>query len=221
MGIITFLLLIVICMALIYFVHRYFGKEEFYLLAIIYAILSFLMSFKLVNLFGLDINAGIIFSSGLLAIWYYFTGRYSISERKKLMIIIFISTLVMEIIMLINSFMMPSIYDKTSILYQRLMLENIAIAVFYPLSLCVTLFLSGYCFDELKKEKNKKFFKLLITMLGIIFIDMFIFSYFSYAILVRFDISLTISVSNYLIKLVIVFLYLFIINRLFNVRKVK
>ena len=46
MSIVIFLLLICICLGLIYIVHRYFDKHEFYILAIIYSVLSFIMSFK-------------------------------------------------------------------------------------------------------------------------------------------------------------------------------
>ena len=71
-GEVLFLLFIVICIGLIYIVHKYFGKYEFYFLGVIYTVISFLMSFKLINIFGLNINPSIIFSSGLLAILYYF-----------------------------------------------------------------------------------------------------------------------------------------------------
>ncbi len=71
MSIVIFLLLICICLGLIYIVHRYFDKHEFYILAIIYSVLSFIMSFKLVNIFGIDINLGIIFSQNYLS--YFIT----------------------------------------------------------------------------------------------------------------------------------------------------
>ena len=51
-GEVLFLLFIVICIGLIYIVHKYFGKYEFYFLGVIYTVISFLMSFKLINIFG-------------------------------------------------------------------------------------------------------------------------------------------------------------------------
>ena len=87
MNLIVFLLLSIICIGLIYVVHKYFGKEELYFLTIIYTIISFLLSFKIINLFGLDINMGIIFSSGLLVILYYFVNRYSAKETRNLFLL--------------------------------------------------------------------------------------------------------------------------------------
>ena len=83
MGVCVFLLLMAICLGLVYVVHKYFGKEEFYLLGIIYSIVSFIMSFKIVEIIGVNINANVIFSSGLLLILYYFVNRYNEKESRK------------------------------------------------------------------------------------------------------------------------------------------
>ena len=53
------------------------------------------------------------------------------------------------------------------------------------------------------------------------FIDTFIFIYFSYAILIRFDISLVFSLDNYLVKTMIMILFILISSRIFKVKKVK
>lgn len=78
----VFLLLVGICIGFIYIVHKYFSKSEFYLLGIIYTIISFLMSFKLINIFGMDVNPSIIFTSGIFMIIYYFINRYDVKEYK-------------------------------------------------------------------------------------------------------------------------------------------
>ena len=80
MSLSIFLLLIAVCLGLIYMVHKYSGKEQFYMLGIIYSVISFVLSFKLINIFGVDINTGLIFSSGILVMLYYFVNRYSEKE---------------------------------------------------------------------------------------------------------------------------------------------
>ena len=42
-----------------------------------------------------------------------------------------------------------------------------------------------------------------------------------YAILIKFDVAIMIALDNYLIKTVIMVIYLLIVNKLFMVRKVK
>ena len=221
MNEVIFLLFMVICIGLIYVVHKYFGKHEFYILAIIYTIISFLMSFKLISVFGMNINAGIIFNAGLIMILYYFINRYDIKEYKKFNLTILISNLICGVYLLSNSFMIPSIYDKVSVLYQNLILDNLVILIVYPISLVITLFLSGYCFNYLKEEDKNKRFKKIITIIGLMFIDTFIFIYFSYAVLIRFDKALVIAVENYFIKCVIMIIYMFILDKIFSIRKVK
>lgn len=221
MSIVIFLLLISICLGLIYLVHKYFGKSEFYILAIIYSILSFIMSFKLVNIFGVDINLGIIFSSGLLVILYYFINRYGKGEDKKLITTIGISTILFGIILILNTIIVPSLSDKNSIIYQSLIFDNIPILILYPISLIGTLIFSSYIFNELKKEYSYRLVKTLLTVLGIVFADVFIFIYFSYAFIIKFDTSIMIALGNYLFKTIITIMYILIINKIFDVKKVK
>ena len=221
LEIIVFLLLMAICLGLVYLVHKYFGKEQFYLLGIIYAVVSFMLSFKLINILGVNINANVIFSSGLLLILYYFVNRYNDKESRKFIFTILASSLICMCLFMITAFMIPSIYDKMSIFYQELVLNNLAIVILYPISLGVTLFLSEYCFREVKKEEEKVMLKTIFTILGIIFIDTAVFVYFSYAFILRFDTAIEIAIDNYLVKVVIAIIYTLIVNKLFMVRKVK
>lgn len=221
MGILVFLLLISICIGLVYIIHKYFGKEQFYLLGIIYSLLSFIMSFKITNILGVNVNTNIIFSSGLLVILYYFVNKYNDKESRKFIITIFLSSLVSICLFLLSVFTIPSIYDKMSIFYQNLILDNIAIIILYPISLGITMFLSQYCFRELEKEEKNRNIKTIFTIIGILFIEAAIFSYFSYAFIIKYDTAISISIDNYLVKTGIMIIYILIINKLFIVRKVK
>jgi len=210
-----------ICLGLVYIVHKYFGKEQFYLLGIIYSIVSFIMSFKIVEILGININANVIFSSGLLLILYYFVNRYNEKESRKFIFTTVICSLICMSFLMITAFMIPSIYDKMSIFYQSLLLDNLAIVILYPVSLIATMFLSEYCFRELKKEERKKDIKTILTIFGIMFIDVAIFIYFSYAFIIRYDTAIEIAIDNYLVKVGIMIIYTLIVNKLFMVRKVK
>lgn len=221
MSILVFVLLICICLGLIYIVHKYFGKNEFYILAIVYSILSFIMSFKLVNILGIDVNLGIIFSSGLMVILYYFVNRYGKGEDKRLITLIGISTLLFGIILILNSFIVPSLNDSNSIMYQDLIFDNMPILVLFPISLIGTMSFCSYIFGELRKESSKRLLKTILAMVGVLFADVFVFIYFSYAFIIKYDISIMITLGNYLIKNIICVIYILIINKLFEVKKVK
>lgn len=221
MGFIVFILLIGVCIGFIYIVHKYFDKFEFNLLIIIYSILSFLMSFKTISIFGIDINGSIIFTSGLLSILYYYINRYSEKEYKRFIILNTICNFACIICLLLMAFVVPSINDISLVTYQRLVFDNLPILILYPLSSIITLFLSSYCFNELRKEDNKKLIKTIFTLIGIVFIDTFIYIYFTYTFLFRFDVAMPIAINNYIIKTIIVINYLLIVKRLFMIRKVK
>lgn len=221
MNIGVFLLLMAICLGLVYLVHKYFGKLEYYVLGIIYSVISFILSFKMINIFGMDINANVIFSSGLLLILYYFVNRYNEKESRRFIFSMISITLVCIILLVGTSVMVPSLYDNASIYYENLVFGNLAILIMQPISMIVTMFLSEYCFKELKKEEKKRNIKTILTLFGIVFIDSALFIYFSYAFIIRFDTALGIAIDNYLVKVGIMIIYTLIINRLFMVRKVK
>lgn len=221
MSILVFFLLMAICLGLIYIVHRYFGKEQFYLLGIIYSVVSFIMSFKLVEVFGVNINAGVIFNSGLFLLLYYFVNRYNSKESRRFIITIFICSIISILLLMITTFMVPSIYDKMSIFYHRLLLDNISIIILYPVSLAVTLFLSEYCFRGLKDEERIKQLKIILTVCGIMFIDVMIFVYFSYSFIINFYTAIDIAIDNYLVKACIMVVSILVMDRLFMVKKVK
>ncbi len=221
MGGIVFLLLMAICLGLIYLVHKYYGKEQFYLLGIIYSIISFIMSFKLINVFGVNLNANIVFSCGLLVILYYFVNRYNEIESRKFITTVLVSSIMCMIFFMLTTFLIPSIYDNMSVFYQNLILDNLAIVILYPISLAITMFLSEYCFRELSKDKKNRTIKTIFTILGIMFIDVAIFIYFSYAFIIRFDTAIGIALDCYLVKSTVMIIYTLIVNKLFIVRKVK
>lgn len=216
-----FLLLMVICIGLIYIVHKYFGKHEFYLLAVIYSVISFILSFKLFTIFGLNINLGTIFSSALLILMYYFVNRFSGSETKKYIMVVMISIVFCLMFLLLGTVMVPSIYDDNLVLMKDLIYDNLAIAILYPLSLCITLLLSCYSFKELKKVNKNRELKTMLTITGIMFAYIFIFIYFSYAIIIEFNKSLLISIDNYFINVIIMIILYLLINKIMKVKKVK
>ena len=154
-------------------------------------------------------------------ILYYFIKRYDVKEYKKFSMLVLITNVVLYMFLLSNAFMIPSIYDKTSSLYQSLVLDNLVMFITYPIAVIVTLYLGGYCFKTLKEEKEKKNIKIIATIVGLMFIDTFIFIYFSYAFLIRFDKAIIIAIENYFIKSIIMIIYVFIINKILSVKKVK
>ena len=218
---IIFLLLSILCVGFIYIVHKFFGKHEFYVITVIYSIISFIMSFKLVSVFGININMGSIFSSGIIMLLYYFVNRFDNIEVKRFIAISMISIIVLIVFIWLGILMIPSIYDENLILFRDLFFENIPIIILYPLGLFGTLLLSSYSFKELKKTNNNRSIKTILTFIGIIFVDVFIFIYFSYAFIIKFDAAILMAIGNYFIKIVVISIMYFLTNRIMRVKKVR
>ncbi len=221
MNIIIFLLLIVISIGLIYVIHRYFGKHELYLLDIIYCILSFVLSFKLINIFGINVNLGIIFNSGIIMILYYFANRFGRADLRKLVIISIITAFSCAFLLLTVSLMSGSLYDENIILFKDLFYDNMLMVIMYPISLSISLLLSCYGFSELKKIDKKKKIKTMIVLIGIVFADVFLVTYFAYVVKFKYGKSLLISVDNYFVKAIILMFMYFALDKIMKIKKVK
>lgn len=221
MSIVIFLLLIVISLGLIYIAHRYFGKHELYLLDILYCILSFLLSFKLINIFGMSINLGIIFNSCIIMIIYYFVNRFGKTDLRKIVITSIVTIFSCIFLLLMLSFMVGSLYDENIILFKDLLFDNLLMVILYPIGLIVSILLSSYGFNELKRVEKGKKIKSIMVLIGIIFVDVFLVTYFSYIAKVEDSASMLISIDNYFVKAIVTILMYFILDRIIKVKKVK
>lgn len=221
MGEFVLFLTFFMCLGLFYVAHKYFGKHELYILTILFSVISFISSFKLVRIFGFDINISIVFISAILMVLYYFINRFNKAETEKFIFTIIISTLLLELLFIIISLMMPSVYDKNLILFSKMIFDNYSILIFYPIQLILLLFLSRFAFRELKKIKEFKIVKTVLAFIGIAFTGVFTFLYFSYAIIIRFDEALFIALDNYFLMTILIISYYFITNRIMKVKKVE
>lgn len=221
MSVLVFILLFIIMIGLIYLVHRYLSKSELYLLALIYGIISFIMSFKMINIFGIYVNGSIIFSTGLIMILYYFINKYNEKEIKRLIISIILSICFIDVLVLINGLIEPSLYNNNYAYFRDMVVNNYMIFILYPIFTFISLFLYTYLFKEIKKIKEDKDLKILLPILGLTFIDIFIFVFLTNIIKFRFGISFMIALGNYIVKSFIMIGSIFLIDRIVKIKKVK
>lgn len=221
MSILVFILLFIIMIGLIYLVHRYLSKSELYLLTLIYGIISFIMSFKMINIFGIYVNGSIIFNTGLIMILYYFINKYNEKEIKRLIISIILSICFIDVLVLINGLIEPSLYNNNYAYFRDMVVNNYMIFILYPIFTFISLFLYTYLFKEIKKIKEDKDLKILLPILGLTFIDIFIFVFLTNIIKFRFGISFMIALGNYIVKSFIMIGSIFLIDRIVKIKKVK
>ena len=219
MSILVFILLFIIMIGLIYLVHRYLSKSELYLRTLIYGIISFIMSFKMINIFGIYVNGSIIFNTGLIMILYYFINKYNEKEIKRLIISIILSICFIDVLVLINGLIEPSLYNNNYAYF--MVVNNYMIFILYPICIFISLYLYSYLFKEMKKIKEDKDLKILFPILGLTFIDIFIFVFLTNIIKFRFGISFMIALGNYIVKSFIMIGSIFLIDRIVKIKKVK
>lgn len=82
-SIIIVLLLILVSLLLIYSMYKIYDKRGLYFSLVIMNIMSFILSFKIIKIFSLNINLGLIPMISIFTIIYIIINKYSIKDKKK------------------------------------------------------------------------------------------------------------------------------------------
>ena len=102
-----------------------------------------------------------------------------------------------------------------------MVVNNYMIFILYPIFTFISLFLYTYLFKEIKKIKEDKDLKILLPILGLTFIDIFIFVFLTNIIKFTFGISFMIALGNYIVKSLIIIGSIFIMDRIIKIKKVR
>ena len=175
----------------------------------------------MLNIFGIYVNGSIIFNTGLIMILYYFINKYNEKEIKRLIISIILSICFIDILVLINGLIEPSLYNNNYAYFRDMVVNNYMIFILYPIFTFISLFLYTYLFKEIKKIKEDKDLKILLPILGLTFIDIFIFVFLTNIIKFTFGISFMIALGNYIVKSLIMIGSIFIMDKIIKIKKVK
>ena len=79
-SIIIVLLLILVSLLLIYSMYKIYDKRGLYFSLVIMNIMSFILSFKIIKIFSLNINLGLIPMISIFTIIYIIITKYSIKK---------------------------------------------------------------------------------------------------------------------------------------------
>ena len=84
-SIIIVLLLILVSLLLIYSMYKIYDKRGLYFSLVIMNIMSFILSFKIIKIFSLNINLGLIPMISIFTIIYIIITKYSIKDKKTIL----------------------------------------------------------------------------------------------------------------------------------------
>ena len=221
MSEIIFLIITIISMITIPLAYNYLDKKGLYLMLIIMTIVSYLLSFKVLNIWGLSVNANVITTISILEIVYLLIEKETKKNHYNYLFLTIFCLISTAFAILTTSSYIPSINDTLSTNMKGLFIDNYQILILFPLLLIITEIISPQIYLTLNQIYQNKIISINLIYMVLGLLNSLIFSFIAYASDPSFLSKLNIALATYFIGLIISILYTPIFNYLTSKKKVR
>lgn len=221
MDVLLMILMMIISIILLFISQYLFEKKGLIYIYLIYNIVSFLLSFKIIEVLGINLNANIILSSLITSLTYLIIEKTSFDEYKNIIKKVLVMNLIISLIILISSLYIGTVNDINSVNMENLFVNNYKILISYPIIMVLNQSIILLIYKNISDITKSCNIKIILTNFTALMIETVLFSIFSYIFNIKITELLIIIVSNYLIKALISTIYTPLISYLMNLKKVK
>lgn len=221
MSEIIFLIITIISMITIPLAYNYLDKKGLYIMLIIMTIVSYLLSFKVLNIWGLSVNANVITTISILEIVYLLIEKEIKKNHYNYLFLTIFCLIATAFAILTTSSYIPSINDTLSTNMKGLFIDNYQILIIFPLLLIITEIISPPIYLNLNQIYQNKIISINLIYMVLGLLNSLIFSFIAYASDPSFLSKLNIALATYFIGLIISILYTPIFNYLTSKKKVR
>lgn len=212
--------ILIICIITIYLSNK--PKDKIGLKAIFYIsnILSFILSFKYVNVSTINFNSNAITYVTMLTALYLLLESIGKKEVGKLIVSNLIINIFSAGMFYITASYTQSLNDTVAINMSNVFLRNYRVLIAFPIAIFISQKLLVTIYSKVKKIYDNLFISMTTTYLAIGLIDAIIFSTIAYYNILSIKILIKLLLSTYMSRLLITVAYsLFLIVT--NKKKVK
>lgn len=221
MNLLIFILLIVLSIFFMYISLYMLDKKNYRYIYLIYSILGYLMSFKIIKLASINLNANIVIETLFLTLTYLIIEKTTKEEFIKIVKNIFKYNLLVGVLLLFGSLYIPVVTDVVSINIKYMIIDNYKILLIYPILLAILQLLTYLVYNSIKELKLNIQNNIIISSLTILMVDSVIFNLFAYLFKIKLSNIILLILSNYLIKILLTTIYSYIISKQIDNKKVK
>lgn len=220
-DILLLLLLIVLSFSFIILITYINEKKSIIYAYLICNIINFILSFKIINIYGLNMNANIITSSFFILMTYLIIEKTNIKDYKKIISQIFRINIIMTLLLLFGSLYIGSVSDTSMIDLRNIFLVNYKILFSYPFITLITQLIMFIIYHNIEDTVKDSKLKIILTNLNVLMIETFIFNIFSYIFSVKYNEILILIITSYLIKVLITSSFTPLVTYLLTKKKVN
>ena len=219
-SIIIVLLLILVSLLLIYSMYKIYDKICLYFSLVIMNIMSFILSFKIIKIFSLNINLGLIPMISIFTIIYIIITKYSIKDKKTILSLSLYTNIITSILILITNYFIPTVSETISISIKGTFEYNYKILILYPIIILLSQYIIIKLFNYLKELQSNIIINITLTYITTGLVYTLVFYLIAYINLIDIKNTIFMGVSSFLIGIIITLLNTLIIDLIFK-KKVK
>lgn len=219
-SIIIVLLLILVSLLLIYSMYKIYDKRGLYFSLVIMNIMSFILSFKIIKIFSLNINLGVIPMISIFTIIYIIITKYSIKDKKTILSLSLYTNIITSILILITNYFIPTVSETISISIKGTFEYNYKILILYPITILLSQYIIIKLFNYLKELQSNIIINITLTYITTGLVYTLVFYLIAYINLIDIKNTIFMGVSSFLIGIIITLLNTLIIDLIFK-KKVK
>ena len=219
-SIIIVLLLILVSLLLIYSMYKIYDKRGLYFSLVIMNIMSFILSFKIIKIFSLNINLGLIPMISIFTIIYIIITKYSIKDKKTILSLSLYTNIITSILILITNYFIPTVSETISISIKGTFEYNYKILIIYPITILLSQYIIIKLFNYLKELQSNIIINITLTYITTGLVYTLVFYLIAYINLIDIKNTIFMGVSSFLIGIIITLLNTLIIDLIFK-KKVK
>lgn len=221
MSEIILIVLIILTMTITYCLYQLLDKRGLYFSLVIMNLVAFVLSFKIIYLFKININIGLVPLIASLSIIYIFITKYGYKETKNLILISLYSNITAGIMLIIVNYFLPAITETISINMQGTFEYNYKILIAYPIIITLSQYTVIKLYKLITSLNSNTSICVMLTYIITGLLYTIVFYILSYIGTINISNSLFIGISSYIIGIPITIINLLLINYITNKKVIK
>lgn len=221
MNILIYLSIIIILILFLFLISKLLGNLGLMMTTIMTSVLALITSFKYITLTTIDINSSVVLSITMYTSLYLLLENTTEKETKKIVVLNFLINIFTAFFLFLMSYHTQALTDSISINMKNVFIENYRILITYPVSTFFSSILLILLYQKIKKLYDLPFITTVTTYLVIGLVNSLIFYLGSYYNIFTLKVIIELSLSTYMIGLIITVIYSLILPKLSKMKVIK
>lgn len=221
MNILIYLSILIILILFLFLISKLLGNLGLIMTTIMTSVLALITSFKYITLTTIDINSSVILYTTMYTSLYLLLENTTEKETKKIVVLNFLINIFTAFFLFLMSYHTQALTDSISINMKNVFIENYRILITYPVSTFFSSILLILLYQKIKKLYDLPFITTVTTYLVVGLINALIFYLGSYYNIFTLKVIIELSLSTYMIGLIITVIYSLILPKLSKMKVIK